>query len=118
MIRNHLYDVFQLFDYSDATVMNGNRSTSTVAPQALFMLNGQLVSRAAAAVEEMLPPHPPEQRVRSAYQRVLTREPTAREIARALAFVNAAQQRKGHTAEAWRAFCHVLLASNEFIYVR
>jgi hypothetical protein len=36
VIRNHLYDVFQLFDSTDATVPNGDRATTTVAPQALF----------------------------------------------------------------------------------
>ncbi|MCA9206612.1 MAG: DUF1553 domain-containing protein, partial [Planctomycetales bacterium] len=50
VIRNHLYDVFQLFDYTDAGVVNGDRSTSTVAPQALFMMNSELVSDAATAL--------------------------------------------------------------------
>ena len=43
VVRNHLFDVFELFDYSDASVLNGSRSTSTVAPQALFMMNSELV---------------------------------------------------------------------------
>ena len=39
VVRNHLYDLFSLFDYSDASMMVGSRSTSTIAPQALFMMN-------------------------------------------------------------------------------
>ena len=42
--------MFQLFDYADASVTNGNRTTSTVAPQALFMLNGDLVRAAMTAL--------------------------------------------------------------------
>ena len=37
VIRNNLYDFFQLFDFNDASVINGNRETTTVAPQALFL---------------------------------------------------------------------------------
>ena len=48
VVRNNLYPVFQLFDYSDASVPNGNRNSSTVAPQALFMLNSGLDMDSAA----------------------------------------------------------------------
>ena len=47
VVRNHLYDVFQLFDYADPSVTSGDRATTTVAPQALFMINGDLVLQAA-----------------------------------------------------------------------
>ena len=50
VIRNHLYDAFQLFDFADASVMNSNRTTTTVAPQALFMMNSDLVTDAASRV--------------------------------------------------------------------
>ena len=35
----------QLFDATDATVPSGDRATTTVAPQALFMLNSELVAQ-------------------------------------------------------------------------
>ena len=47
VVRNNLYDVFQLFDFPDAAVANGDRATTTVAPQALFLLNSDLVDQAA-----------------------------------------------------------------------
>ncbi len=31
IVRNHLYDAFDLFDYSEAGVTNGDRATTTVA---------------------------------------------------------------------------------------
>ena len=42
-----MFDAFDLFDYSDAGVPNGDRATTTVAPQALFMMNSDLVAEAA-----------------------------------------------------------------------
>ena len=47
VIRNNLYDGFQLFDYSDASVAKSNRSSTTVPPQALYMMNSPLVTKAA-----------------------------------------------------------------------
>src|SRR5690606_35885545 len=54
VIRNHLYDVFQLFDYTDADVINGDRDSSTIAPQALFLMNSELVAQATTALAERL----------------------------------------------------------------
>ena len=46
VIRNNLYDVFQLFDAPDAAVPTGDRATTTVATQALFFLNSDLATAA------------------------------------------------------------------------
>ena len=43
IIRSSLYDVFQAFDFGDPSVLNGDRQSTVVAPQALFMMNGSLV---------------------------------------------------------------------------
>ena len=44
VIRSALYEVFQAFDFPDPSVLTGRRQSTTVAPQALFMLNSQLVA--------------------------------------------------------------------------
>ena len=54
VVRNHLYDFFQLFDYNDASVSNGNRQSTTVAPQALFMMNSPLVEEASCQIVHRL----------------------------------------------------------------
>src|SRR5439155_6177717 len=54
VVRNHLYDVFQLFDCTDATVLSGDRATTTVAPQALFLLNSDLVWQASESLAAKL----------------------------------------------------------------
>ena len=47
VVRNDLPALFQLFDFGDALSVNGRRSTTNVAPQALFMMNSPLVLEAA-----------------------------------------------------------------------
>ena len=47
VVRNDLPALFQLFDFGDSLSVNGRRSTTNVAPQALFMMNSPLVLEAA-----------------------------------------------------------------------
>ncbi|MEX2027629.1 MAG: DUF1549 and DUF1553 domain-containing protein, partial [Pirellulaceae bacterium] len=43
VVRNNVYDLFQLLDFPDPAIPSGDRATTTVAPQALLMLNSDLV---------------------------------------------------------------------------
>src|SRR5262249_40088149 len=52
VIRNDLPALFQLFDFGDSLSVNGRRSSTNVAPQALFMLNSPLVRLAARRTAE------------------------------------------------------------------
>lgn len=54
VVRNHLCDVLSLFDYSDASVSIGNRATSTIAPQALFLMNSDFLEHSSQALAERL----------------------------------------------------------------
>ena len=54
VVRNNLYDGFALFDCTDAAVSNSNRATSTVASQALFMMNSNLLVQASEKLAEKL----------------------------------------------------------------
>jgi len=123
VIRNNIYDVFQLFDGTDATVINGNRATTTVATQALFMLNGPLMMDSAAKLtgrllaDESLDDAA---RVRLLYEIAYGRPPTEREADRAqtaIARFEKDVQGNDRRAKAWALFGHVVLAANEFVYV-
>ena len=82
IVRNHLYDMFQLFDYSDASVPNGNRHSSIVAPQALFMLNSDLMLQAADGLaERVLKVEGDQTRIHRLYALALGRQPTDSEVA-------------------------------------
>src|SRR5207248_1969564 len=128
VIRSDLYRVFQAFDFADPSTPAGERATTTVAPQALFMMNGKLVlEQTRQMANDLLGRKGLDGagRVRLAYGRAYGRPPTAAETARALAFV---RQVEGLLAEenvpaaerpprAWQSLCRAILAANEFIYV-
>ncbi len=126
VVRNHLYDVFQLFDAPDATVMSGDRSTTTVATQALFWMNSPLVTESAAALATTLLSAKnldDAGRVRALYLAAYGRPPTPSEQSRlalaAARFEESAEGKDAPTrrAKAWAIVCQVVLAANEFVYV-
>jgi hypothetical protein len=126
VIRNHLYDVFQLFDATDATVSNGDRATTTAATQALFALNSDLIIDASQRLAARLLDRADLDdagRVRLLYLSAYGRQPTAREIERAKAAIARfdeelpAGEPGPRRALAWALFCHVVLAANEFVFL-
>lgn len=125
VVRNNIYDVFQLLDYPDAAVPTGDRTTTTVAPQALMMLNSDLVAGCSADLAAALASVSAEaDRVKRLYLTAFGREAREDEIAASLSFVNAVENTATNTAEdqrrkqAWECLCQVILASNEFVYVK
>ncbi len=116
IVRNHLCDIFQQFDYPDPATPTGNRSTTTVAPQALLLMNSQLVLNAAHALATQLDKTEAgvNSRIMIAHQKVFARNPDESELARAKRFLN---QFEGNQQEGWALYCQALLASNEFMYL-
>jgi hypothetical protein len=131
VIRNHLYDAFQLFDFADASVMNSNRTTTTVAPQALFMMNSNLVTNSAAAfARRVCRQHErDDDRIEFAYCLSFGRPPTRLQRERAMQYLDQLRRRaatragqsksdtQSDTTQAWQFFCQTLLMSNEFIHI-
>jgi len=128
VVRSALYDVFTAFDFGDPTVMNGDRPTTTVAPQALFMMNSALVLEHTKAMAGALLAHSElddNGRIQLAYETCYGRSATPAEALRAQEFLKrlqplyAAQPPNGVTVQqrAWQSLCKALIASNEFIYI-
>jgi cytochrome c553 len=117
VIRNHLYDLFQLFDSTDATVLSGDRATSTVSPQALFLMNSDWVASLSAAMAARLIKAEPsrEARLSRLFREAYGRTPSEEESRRMLRFV---EDGRTPEAEAWQSLCQAILSSSEFIYVR
>ncbi len=126
VIRNHLYDLFQLFDYTDASVLNGNRDTSTIAPQALFWMNSPWVSDLTFAMADRLLAAGGSRRDRidRMFLQAYGRPATSQETARAEKFLSqfgslAADQTDKHAdRKAWQALCQAVVCSSEFIYLK
>ena len=130
VVRSALYEVFQAFDFADPSTPNGDRDTTTVAPQALFMLNSALAREASRSVARRVAvsAEADDARVDAAYRLALGRSPSAVERADALAFLERystalvskadlkldAATRRMKTLE---ALAHALLSTNEFIHV-
>lgn len=116
IIRNHLYDMLEQFDYPDPTVPTGNRNSTVVAPQTLIMLNAPVVMDAAEklALKLLAGNANDEARVQQAFVALYARPPSEEETARALTFVKNQPDRQ----QAWTLLCHTLIAANEFLYLR
>lgn len=124
VIRNHLYDLFEQFDYPDPAVPNGNRSATVVAPQALLMMNSELVIQASRHLaEQLLATHGRRERpaLQEAYLRAYGRPATQKELGRARSFLAGFARIDARSdadpVQAWAALCQTLLAANEFIYL-
>ena len=118
VIRNHVYDLFELFDFPDPGTVNGNRADSTIAPQALYLMNSPLVLRATESMAEALLKEGDltnAQRVQRLYAQVFNRPPTVKETQRAVVFINNFAQDR---LASWQAYSQALVSSNEFLYLK
>jgi cytochrome c553 len=125
VIRGKLFDFFITFDFPDPGVTVGKRATTTVAPQALYLMNNPFVRTQAEALADRVLKggSNDESRVRWLYREALLREPTTEEVARMTGFVakyaaavdgpDAVKRRR----EAWAAACQAVFAGAEFGWV-
>ena len=123
VIRSGTFDVMQAFDFGDPAVIQGQRSSTVGASQALFMMNHDLVAkasehlakRAAKALDFS-------ESANQIYAAILHRKPSAAETGRAIDFAEHALNRAGDDApkakaQAWKSFAQVLFSSNEFMFL-
>jgi Protein of unknown function (DUF1553) len=128
IIRNALYDMFQAFDFGDPTMVNPHRATTTVAPQALFVMNSPFVLEQAKVFSASLLDQKTlsdADRVKLAYLRAYSRPATSEEALKCQSFLT--KYADSQTAQepdpakrralAWASLCQIILASNEFLYV-
>ncbi len=117
VFRNALAEIFEVFDFADASVTTGRRNTSTVAPQALYLLNNPFVlEQAKFAAKRLMSESPADDRARAirVWRLTLGRVPTEGETSVALKGVAAAASQE----QGWASVFHALFASVEFRYVR
>jgi hypothetical protein len=122
VIRNHLYDMFVLFDYNDASVLTGNRNTSTLSPQALFFMNSGFVTDVTTSMAERLLKVETSRQTRIArlFEEAYGRRPTDIETRRIADFLTQFQKQSSTSdeAQAWQALCQSIVSSSEFVYLR
>lgn len=121
--RNKMLELFEAFDMADQNAVSGRRNSSTVAPQALYMLNAPFVQDQAhfaaerALADESLSDDP---RIERAFQEALGRDPTDNERRIALTAVTVPTDAKDAAAErlaAWERLYQALFGCLDFRYV-
>ncbi|MEE3366207.1 MAG: DUF1553 domain-containing protein, partial [Planctomycetota bacterium] len=115
VLRSAIYEVFQAFDFPDPAVPSGRRDETTVAPQALFLMNGRLVTEATRAMAVALQTEPTDtDRLARAYHLTLGRPPRQDEQRAWRTFLAGFDE----PLSAWQSVCRVLVSSNEFVYIQ
>ncbi|MEX2119184.1 MAG: DUF1549 and DUF1553 domain-containing protein [Pirellulales bacterium] len=129
--RSLLLPLMTTFDFADTTQPCSQRNISTVAPQALALLNNHFVHGQSTALAERVAREAGSQaadRIERAWWLALGRAPTLAEREAALAHLEVQRERFAAANNASAAtpdpqhlalasLCHVLLNTNEFIYV-
>jgi hypothetical protein len=114
--RSKLIPMMTLFDWPDALQGLGQRASTTVAPQALALMNQPQVRAYAGAFAKRLMPAAESSladAVRRAYVMALAREPDSEEWQDAVGFIREQADREA----ALTSFCQAMFGLNEFIYV-
>jgi hypothetical protein len=124
--RSKLVPSMALFDAPDALQGIDRRPQTTIAPQALLMMNSAVVRGYAEAFARRVRPDEkvsPEVAVRSAYRVALGRGPSDAELSDATEFLR--EQEASYRADgrpnpgplAMADFCQAVMSLNEFVYV-
>jgi hypothetical protein len=129
--RSELVPMMQVFDAPEALTSMGDRPSTTIAPQALLLLNNPNVRASARAFAARLMPafdRSTADAVRAGYRIAICREPEPDELTESTAFIE--HQRALHESDprptgrppkardlALLDFCQVLMCLNEFVYV-
>ncbi len=107
--------LLSVFDFPSPAATSASRDTTTVSPQALFLMNGPFTATAAGLVtqrpdvtreSDTLP------RLRQLTRILFAREPKGTEEGLATEFLGAQP-----APAAWQQFVHALLLTNEFVFV-
>jgi hypothetical protein len=115
VFRNALPEIFEVFDFADPSTVTGRRNASTVAPQALFMMNNPFILEQAKYAAARLLEEPLSNdaaRLTRAYREAMGRPPTDGERTVAARFLTDRAPK-----DAWTSLFHALFASADFRYL-
>jgi hypothetical protein len=117
VFRNKQDPTLDVFDVPDGISTMPVRNVTTTPTQSLYMINGPWMMLRAKAFARRLEREPSTtlaERAATAYGLAFGRSPTAEELQAATEFL---QANPAQSHDALVDFCHILLNSNEFLYV-
>lgn len=122
--RGDMSPTLMIHDFPDANQHSPMRTPTVTPLQGLFAINSPLLQEQAQGLVARLHQAQLENessRIRQAYLWLFSRAPTARELELGLAYLTlpkSAENAKDDASLArWHQYAHVLLASNEFIFI-
>jgi hypothetical protein len=119
VFRNSLPELFEVFDFADPSVVVGQRNQSTVAPQALFLLNDPFVkAQALAAAQRLLADSAAgdDERITLAFRRTLGRPPDPHERQLVRNALSSAEDSPERRLQNWTTVFQTLFATLDFRY--
>ena len=129
VVRSALYDVFTAFDFADPSTLAGQRDQTTVAPQALFMMNSSFVlEQSRRLAEQLLGQSDLDSagRIRQLYRLTCSRDPSESEVSRASGYLDRLQSAiekpnresdLNRELRVWTSLCRAILSTNEYVYL-
>jgi len=114
--RNKRLELFEVFDFANINQPMGQRSSSTVAPQALYLLNHPFVAEQArlAAARTLAETASDDARLELAFSRILGRLPNPSERRTCKRFLSGSQ---GASEHVWEQLHQMLFCSIDFRYI-
>ena len=121
--RNVRHPLFEVFDFADINQPIGQRTTSTVATQALYLMNNtEVIEQArAAALAVLRDEHDLSKGIELAYQRSLSRPPNEKEGQIAQDYIEnsiSGNATAGEQRDVWARFIQTLWATPEFRFLK
>ena len=115
IVRDLVPEVLTLFDFPDPSLIIGERPTTTIPAQSLYLMNNpSVIKDAETLADKLLASSDAEKdKLTRAYELCYSRPPTAGELENAQKFIADYGQKKTKRAT-WAALCQALFASAEF----
>ncbi|AGA31618.1 PSD1 and planctomycete cytochrome C domain-containing protein [Singulisphaera acidiphila] len=120
VLRDRLPDVLDLFDFAEPSLVTGDRETTNVPLQALYLMNSPFMEARAKALADRLMGEAgdDESRIRRAFLHCYSRIPTDDEMLMATSFLTRGKQLAGDDEKLRRQVlaicCQALLSTAEF----
>jgi len=118
--RTFRMPMLEVFDAPESMLTCARRDSSTTAPQSLSLFNGAFTMERAQALATRLEAENPTgdaALIRASWNQILSREPDARELSRALEFLKSQTQNTGGRHQSLVELIRALFNLNEFLYV-
>ncbi|MBL8827489.1 MAG: PSD1 domain-containing protein, partial [Planctomycetaceae bacterium] len=117
--RSEISELLRLYDFPDPVGHSAQRVPTTTPLQQLFVLNSPFFDQQSRKLLARVMSDAPQEaeRYEVLYRRLYGRSVRDNERQLGMQFVNGVRSMGATEAEAWRQYIHVLLASNEFLFI-